>query len=227
MFDKDLLYTPESSCGARSDFLEVIDMAKVYKLAAIDTTTEATKKFFDNNEFFFVKRLNNGHFKFVGNNREVLETSTCQQFDKNGFDVTITTRNSEIKIRPVIDDREWLRVEPHAGAGIADVQYLKGLTAAELGAAIAYIAINNGYTLKSFKTAVNHDKCNAVLLTVSRGEIFDDDYQSFIFTIHIDKYEFLGTSAELRITPWEGKCKTISLAGSPNQINKKIKSLLA
>ena len=27
MFDKDLLYTPESSCGARSNFLEVIKMA--------------------------------------------------------------------------------------------------------------------------------------------------------------------------------------------------------
>lgn len=202
-------------------------MTKVYTLVGISTGTEATEKFFDNNKFFFAKRLNNGHFEFVGSNREVLETSTCQKFDKNGSDVIITTRNSEIKIRPVIDDREWLKVQPHAGVGIADVQYLQGSTAAELGAAIAYIAITNGYNLKSFKTAVNHDKCNAVLFTVSRGEIFDDDYQNFIFTIHIDKYEFLGASAELRITPWEGKCKTISLAGSSNQINKKIKSLLA
>ena len=54
-------------------------MAKVYKLAAIDTTTEATKKFFDNNEFFFVKRLSNGHFKFIGSNREVIEMERKQE----------------------------------------------------------------------------------------------------------------------------------------------------
>ena len=97
-------------------------MAKVYKMVELNTTTEATKDFFKNNKFFFAKRMPNGHFKFIGNNREVLETSTCQQFNKNGFDVTIITRNSEIKIRPVIDDREWLKVEPHEGVGVADVQ---------------------------------------------------------------------------------------------------------
>lgn len=202
---------------------------KMYKVVELNTSTEATRNFFSNNEMFFVKRLNNGHFKFIGNNREVLETSTCQHFNRDNENgtVTITTRNSMIKFIPVIDDIEWLRIEPHAGAGVADVQYLKGLTAAEIGAKIAYVALTYGYTLKTFKTSVNNEKANSVLCTVSRGEIFDDDYQKFIFIIHIDKYEFLGTSAELRITPWEGKCKTISLAGSPNQINKKIKSLLA
>ena len=202
-------------------------MAKVYKLAAIDTTTEATTKFFDNNKFFFVKRLPNGHFKFIGNNRDCLETSNCQHFNRDGSDVTITTRNSEIRICPVIDDSEWLRVKSRSGAGVADVQYLNGLTAAEIGAKIALVALSNGYTLRTFKTSVSHDKCNAVLLTVTRGEIFDDDYQNFIFTVHIAKYEYLGTSANLRISPWKGEGKTISLAGSPNQINKKIKSLLA
>ena len=228
MFDKDLIYTPESSYGARSEFLDVITMAKVYKLVELNTTTEATKYFFKKNKFFFAKRLTNGHFKFVGSNREVLETSTCQQFDKEATgDVVITTRNSRIQIAPVIDDSEWLRVKSRSGAGVADVQYLNGLTAAEIGAKIALVALSNGYTLRTFKTSVSHDKCNAVLLTVTRGEIFDNDYQNFIFTIHIDKYEFLGKSAKLRITPWKGECKTISLAGSPNQINKKIKSLLA
>lgn len=204
-------------------------MAKVYRLAEMNTTTEATKNFFSQNEMFFVKRLPNGHFKFIGGNREVLETSTCQHFnrdDENGT-VTITTRNSMIKFIPVIDDSEWLRVNPRAGHNTADVQYLNGLTAAEIGAKIAYIAICHGYTLKSFKTSVNNDKCNSMLFTVTRGEIFDDDYQSLIFTVHIDKYEYIGTSAKLRISPWEGEGKTISLAGSPNQINKKIKSLLA
>lgn len=204
-------------------------MAKVYRLAEMNTTTEATKNFFSQNEMFFVKRLPNGHFKFIGGNREVLETSTCQYFnrdDENGT-VIITTRNSMIKIVPVIDDSEWLRVEPRSGVGVADVQYLHGLTAAEIGAKIAYVALSYGYTLKSFKTSVNHDKCNSMLFTVTRGEIFDDDYQSFVFTIHIDKYEYLGTSAKVRISPWDGEFKTISLAGSPNQINKKIKSLLA
>lgn len=202
-------------------------MAKVYKMVELNTTTEATKDFFKNNKFFFAKRMPNGHFKFIGNNRDCLETSSCQHFNRDGSDVTITTRNSEIRICPVIDDSEWLRVESRSGAGIADVQYLNGLTAAEIGAKIALVALSNGYTFRTFKTSVSHDKCNAVLLTVTRGEIFDNDYQNFIFTIHIDKYEFLGKSAKLLITPWKGECKTISLAGSPNQINKKIKSLLA
>ena len=41
-------------------------MTKVYTLTGISTGTEATEKFFDNNKFFFAKRLNNGHFEFVG-----------------------------------------------------------------------------------------------------------------------------------------------------------------
>ena len=77
-------------------------MTKVYKLTTIDTTTEATKEFFENNKFFFVKSLNNGHFEFVGSNREVLETSTCQQFNKEATgDIVITTRNSIIQIAPI------------------------------------------------------------------------------------------------------------------------------
>ncbi len=203
-------------------------MTKVYKLAAIDTTTEATEKFFKNNEFFFVKRLNNGHFEFIGGNREVLETSTCQYFERseNG-NVVITTRNSTIHIFPVIDDEEWFRVMPRSGYGTADVQYLNGRTAAEIAAHIAYVAIYHGFTLETFKISVNREKCNSVLVRVSRGDILDDTFQSFIFTIHVAKYEFLGTEAKVRVMPYNGEGKTISLVGSPKQINKKVKAIFA
>lgn len=203
-------------------------MTKVYKLTTIETTTEATKEFFENNKFFFGKRLNNGHFVFVSDNREVLETSTCQHFnrDKNG-NVVIETRNSTISLSLVIDDSEWFKIMPHSGYGAADVQYLQGWTAAEIAAKLAYIAIYNGFTLETFKISVNRESCNSVIVRVSRGDMLDDAFKSLIFTIHVAKYEFLGTEARVRIMSFDGETKTISLAGSPNQINKKIKAIFA
>lgn len=203
-------------------------MTKVYTLVGISTGTEATEKFFDNNKFFFAKRLNNGHFEFVGSNREVLETSTCQHFDKETTgDVVITTRNSRIQIAPAVDDSEWFRVMPRSGYGTADVQYFNGRTAFEIAAHIAYVAIYHGYTLETFKTVINRENCNSVMVRVEKGDFFDGTYRSFIFNVHIDKYETLGAEAKVRVLPWEGKGKTISLAGSPNQINKKINALFA
>ena len=57
MFDKDLLYTPESSCGARSDFLEVIKMA-VNELEFLEMLLKDEKE---------SKKM--GNTRLVGNNQ--------------------------------------------------------------------------------------------------------------------------------------------------------------
>lgn len=202
-------------------------MTTVYTLTGISTTTEATEKFFENNKFFFVKRLNNGHFEFVGNNREVLETSTCQHFnrDENG-NVVITTRNSTIHLTPVIDDSEWVKVMSHSGAGAADVQYLQGRTAAEIAAKLSYGALKSGYCLNDYKDiSINSQRATHVLCSFSKGSFINGDRKFLCCVISIDNYKYIGKSATIEFT---GDIKKkFSLAGSPNQINKKIKAILA
>lgn len=203
-------------------------MTKIYKLAAIDTTTEATEKFFKNNELFFVKRLSNGHFKFIGSNREVLETSTCQYFERseNG-NVVITTRNSTIHIFPVIEDIEWVKVMSRSGYGSADVQYLNGRTAAEIAAKLSYGAIKRGYRLNSYKDITVHpEHGNHVLCSFSKGSFGNGDYKYLCCIIKIDNYKYIGKSATIEFSG-DIPTKEISLAGSPNQINKKIKAIFA
>ena len=202
-------------------------MTKVYKLTTIDTTTEATKEFFENNKFFFVKSLNNGHFEFVGSNREVLETSTCQQFNKEATgDIVITTRNSIIQIAPIINDDEWARINPRSGNGAADVQYLQGSTAASIAAKLSYIAIKNGYKINSYKDISNNPKtATHVLCSFSKGSILNGDNRFICCIVSIDNYQYIGKSATIRFNG--DIIKEISLAGSPNQINKKIKAIFA
>ena len=200
----------------------------VYTLTGISTSTEATEKFFDNNEFFFVKKLNNGHFEFIGNNREVLETSTCQHFDKDkDGNIVISTRNSNIRITPVInDDKDCCKINPRSGYGTADVQYLKGFTAGEIAAKFAYAAMENGYRLLTFKNVHNSGISSLVMLTLRRGEFFDNNYKFISVMVDINNYEFIGKDAVIRIAG-NNFSKKISSAGSPNQINKKIKAILA
>lgn len=203
-------------------------MTKVYTLTRISTGTEATEKFFDNNKFFFVKRLNNGHFEFVGSNREVLETSSCQHFDRdeNG-NVVIATRNSRIQIAPVINDDEWVKVMSRSGCGSADVQYLNGRTAAEIAAKLSYGAIKRGYRLNSYKDiTVNSEHGNHVLCSFSKGSFMNGDYKHLCCIIKIDNYKYIGKSASIQFGG-DIPTKEISLAGSPNQINKKLKAIFA
>lgn len=203
-------------------------MTKVYTLTGISTGTEATEKFFNNNKFFFVKRLNNGHFSFVGSNREVLETSTCQHFakDKDG-NIVISTRNSNIRIAPVInDDKDCCKINPRSGYGTADVQYLKGLTAGEIAEKFAYAAIKSGYRLLTFRNVHNDKRSTLIMLTLRRGEFFDNNYKFISVMVDINNYEVIGKDAVIRIAG-NNFSKKISLAGSPNQINKKIKAILA
>lgn len=200
----------------------------MYKLTGLTTETTATKNFFSKNEMFFVKRLSNGHFKFIGNNRVSLETSTGRMVVRGEKrQTTITTRHSKIEIIPVIDDTEWFRVNPRAGYYTADVQYEKGSKASEIGAKIAFMAMIHGFSVKTFKKVSDSSTANCVIVTLRRGNIMTEDFRSIVIMITLENYKYYGKSAKIRFSPMGEDTKELSLAGSWQQTEKKIKSLLA